>query len=40
MDFFPFYRDDAARLAGQVFAVASPILITWKYFAIRCSGQV
>jgi len=30
MDFFPFYRDDAARLAGGVFAVASLILIIWR----------
>ncbi len=30
MDFFPFYRDDAARLAGGIFAAASLILIIWK----------
>ncbi len=35
MDFFPFYRDDAARLAGEVFAAASLILIIWKWFAAR-----
>lgn len=35
MDFFPFYRDDAARLAGGVFAAASLILIIWKYFSAR-----
>ncbi|MFA5998238.1 MAG: hypothetical protein WC814_02530 [Candidatus Paceibacterota bacterium] len=28
-------RDDAARLAGSVFAVASLILIIWKYFSTR-----
>lgn len=33
-------RDDAARLAGQVFAVISLLLIIWKYFAFRRSGQV
>ena len=33
MNFFPFYRDDAARLAGQVFVVVSLILIGWKYIA-------
>ena len=27
MDFFPFYRDDAARLAGGLFAVASLVLL-------------
>lgn len=36
----PFSRDDAARLAGGVFAVISLILITWKYFSSRRSGQV
>ena len=36
----PFQRDDAARLAGQVFAVASLILIIWKYFSSRRPGQV
>jgi hypothetical protein len=35
VDFFPFYRDDAARLAGQVFSVVSLILIIWKYFVAR-----
>ena len=38
MDFFPFYRDDAARLAGGVFAIVSLILIAWKYFALRRAG--
>lgn len=33
-------RDDAARLAGQVFALISLLLIIWKYFAFRRSGQV
>ena len=28
-------RDDAARLAGQVFTVASLILIAWKYVVAR-----
>jgi len=36
MDFFPFYRDDAARLAGQVFTGVSIILIAWKFIAARC----
>ena len=35
MDFFPFYRDDAARLAGAVFAGASFVLIIWKWFSAR-----
>ena len=33
INFFPFYRDDAARLAGEVFAGASLILVIWKYVA-------
>ena len=32
-------RDDAARLAGQVFAVASLVLIAWKWFAARRNGN-
>jgi len=33
-------RDDAARLAGEVFAVASIVLIIWKLFiARRAEGQ-
>lgn len=32
---FSFGRDDAARLAGQIFAIASLILIVWKSIAIR-----
>lgn len=39
MDFFPFYRDDAARLAGGVFAAASLVLIIWKYFFVRSSDS-
>lgn len=35
INFFPFYRDDAARLAGGVFAAASLVLIIWKWFAAR-----
>jgi len=35
MDFFPFYRDDAARLAGEVFSGLSLLLIVWKSIAIR-----
>ncbi len=35
LDLFPFYRDDAARLAGGVFAAASLILIAWKWFRSR-----
>lgn len=35
MDFFPFYRDDAARLAGEVFAGISLVLIIWKSIAAR-----
>ena len=37
MDLFPFYRDDAARLAGGVFAGVSLILIIWKWFTSRHS---
>lgn len=35
MNFFPFYRDDAARLAAEVFTAISLVLIIWKYFATR-----
>ena len=35
INFFPFYRDDAARLAGEVFAAASLLLILWKYLVAR-----
>jgi hypothetical protein len=35
MDLFPFYRDDAARLAGEVFAGVSLLLIIWKSLAAR-----
>ena len=38
IDFFPFYRDDAARLAGGVFAGVSLVLITWKFIAARRAG--
>lgn len=41
IDFYPFYRDDAARLAGGLFAALSALLILWKYIALRRkSGQV
>lgn len=30
----PFNRDDAARFAGQVFAVASLALIIWKWWSL------
>lgn len=36
----PFSRDDAARLAGGVFAAASIILIVWKHFSTRHSEQI
>lgn len=39
INFFPFYRDDAARLAGGVFAAASLILIIWKSFAARRESE-
>ncbi len=35
MDLFPFYRDDAARLAGILFTAASLLLILWKWFSAR-----
>ena len=35
LDLFPFYRDDAARLAGEVFATVSLILIIWKSLSLR-----
>ena len=35
LDLFPFYRDDAARLAGQAFAVISALLVVWKYIVAR-----
>ena len=37
MDLFPFYRDDAARLAGEVFAAASLVLIIWRWWRTRLS---
>jgi len=40
INFFPFYRDDAARLAGGVFAVASLALIIWKALAARRKSGV
>lgn len=40
MNLYPFYRDDAARLAGEVFAGISLILIAYKYFSSRRSGKV
>lgn len=40
MDLFPFYRDDAARLAGQVFLAISLALIVWKWWKSLRSGQV
>ncbi|MDP2665140.1 MAG: hypothetical protein Q8P23_00630 [bacterium] len=33
----PFSRDDAARLAGELFTAASLVLIIWKYFSSRRS---
>ena len=37
----PFNRDDAARLAGGVFAAASLLLILYKWFSTRTNpGQV
>lgn len=39
-NFFPFYRTDAARLAGQVFLVASLLLIAWKYFSLRRNSKL
>ena len=35
MDFFPFYRDDAARLAGELFSAISIILIIWKSIVLH-----
>ncbi len=35
LDLYPFYRDDAARLAGQIFSGMSIILIIWKYIVAR-----
>lgn len=32
MDFFPFYRDDAARLSSEIFSGISLILIIYKWF--------
>jgi len=40
MDFFPFYRDDAARLAGEVFSTISLILIIWKWIASRRARRI
>ncbi len=35
IDLFPFYRDDAARLAGEVVSVLSLLLVAWKWFSLR-----
>lgn len=35
IDFFPFYRDDAARLAGEIVAALSLIVIAWKWWFAR-----
>ncbi|MHB1769974.1 MAG: hypothetical protein ACYCPH_02765 [Minisyncoccota bacterium] len=35
MDFFPFYRDDAARLAGEIFAVGSLVLLVFNFVRVR-----
>lgn len=35
MDFFPFYRDDAARVAGIAFTVLSLAFIAIKSFLLR-----
>ena len=40
LDLFPFYRDDAARLAGGIFSVVSLALILWKSFTQRRNPQV
>ena len=40
IDFFPFYRDDAARLVGEVFAGVSLTLVIWKWFSSCRSGKV
>ena len=39
IDFFPFYRDDAARLAGGIFAAVSLIIIIWKWIVVRRHEQ-
>jgi len=36
----PFQRDDAARLAGGLFAVVSLLLIAWKHFSLRRARQI
>lgn len=35
IEILPFYRDDAARLAGQVFSAISLALLTWKFISTR-----
>ena len=40
IDFFPYFREDAARDAGKFFVGISLLLIVWKYFSTRRSGQV
>lgn len=35
LDLFPFYRDDAARLAAEIFSVASLIVLTFRFMVLR-----
>ncbi len=39
LNLFPFYRDDAARVAGGFFTVVSLLFIAWRYFSLRRSSQ-
>lgn len=36
---FPFYRDDAARLAAIVFSLVSLCVIGWKYLRLKRKGS-
>ncbi|MFZ2500539.1 MAG: hypothetical protein WAW90_00955 [Minisyncoccia bacterium] len=37
INFFPFYRDDAARLSAEIFTSLSILLVVWKLIANRQS---
>lgn len=38
-DFFPFYRTDAARVAGMLFTIGTIVVVGWKYWTLRRAGK-
>ncbi len=39
LNLFPFYRDDAARVAGGFFTAVSLLFIAWRYFSLRRASR-